>query len=96
MNVFYTSAARAESLDAFDYYHERSEQAAGHFMQCLEVATTWISKHHTTGKPLSPRTRRHLMKTFPYLLIYRVEPDAVWIVGVVHEKRDPKYWRHLL
>lgn len=96
MNVFYTSAARAESLDAFDYYHERSEQAASRFMQCLEVATTWISKHPTTGKPLSPRTRRHLMKTFPYLLIYRVESDAVWIVGVVHEKRDPKHWRHLI
>ena len=96
MNVFFTSAARAESLEAFDYYHERSEQAASRFMQCLEAATTWISQHPTTGKPLSSRTRRYLMKTFPYLLVYRIETDAVWIIGVVHEKRDPQHWRHLI
>ncbi len=96
MKVLFTAAARAESLEAFDYYHERSEQAAGRFIECLEAATTCLSSHPTTGKPLSARTRRYLMKVFPYLVIYRIEREAVWIIGVVHEKRDPAHWRHLL
>lgn len=96
MNVHFTAAARAESLEAFDYYQARSEQAAGRFLQCLEAATAWPSLHPTTEKPLSARTRRYLMKVFPYLVVYRIEKDAVWIIGVVHEKRDPKNWRHLL
>lgn len=36
------------------------------------------------------------MKAFPYLVIYRLRDEAVWIIGVVHEKRDPENWRHLL
>jgi len=65
-------------------------------LERLEDATAWLSTHPTTGKPLSARTRRYLMKTFPYLVIYRLQQDAVWIIGVVHEKRDPENWRHLL
>ncbi len=96
MNVQFTAAARAEALEAFDYYFERSEPAARRFLECLEAATHWLSEHPATGKPLSPRTRRYLMKTFPYLVVYRIEQDALWIIGVVHEKRDPTNWRHLL
>jgi hypothetical protein len=36
------------------------------------------------------------MKTFPYLVVYRIEQDALWIIGIVHEKRDPTNWQHLL
>jgi len=96
MKVLFTDAARAEALEAFDYYQERSERAAARFLERLEDATAWLSAHPTTGKPLSARTRRYLMKTFPYLVIYRLREEAVWIIGVVHEKRDPENWRHLL
>jgi toxin ParE1/3/4 len=96
MKVLFTDAARTESLDAFDYYNERSEQAASRFLQRLDAACEWLSKYPETGMQLSTRTHRYLMKTFPYLVVYRIVEDAVWIVGVVHEKRDPKNWRHLL
>ncbi len=96
MNVLFTDAASAESLEAFDYYFKRSEQAARRFLESLEAATEWLSQHPTTGKPLSARTRRYLMKTFPYVVVYRIESDALWIIGIVHEKRDPAHWRHLL
>lgn len=96
MKVQFTAAARTEAMEAFDYYFERSERVAARFMDCLESATNWLSKHPTTGMRLSARTRRYLMKTFPYLVVYRIETDALWIIGVVHEKRDPVNWRHLL
>lgn len=96
MKVLFTEAARAESLEAFDYYQQRSELAANRFIQSLQKATNWLSCYPTTGKPLSARTRRNLMKTFPYLVIDRITPEALWIIGIVHEKRDPTHWRHLL
>ena len=58
MNLQFTAAARAEALEAFEYYFERSEQAARRFLECLEAATHWLSEHPVTGTPLSPRTRR--------------------------------------
>ena len=96
MKVFFTDAARAESFEAFDFYQQHSRKAAANFLRCLEDSTKWLTAHPTTGKPLSARTRRYLMKTFPFLVIYRVTEETVWIVGVVHEKRDPETWRHLI
>lgn len=96
MKVLFADAARAESLEAFDYYQQRSEQAARRFLEQLESACAWLGEHPTTGRPLSPRTRRYLMKVFPYIVVYRIHDDALWIIGVVHEKRDPKSWRHLI
>jgi toxin ParE1/3/4 len=96
MKVLFTDAARAESMEAHLWYQERSDRAAERFLHCLQQATDWISKHPTTGRPLSERTRRYLMKVFPYVVIYRIAPDAIWIIGVVHEKRDPQRWQHLV
>ncbi len=39
MNVQFTAAGRAEALEAFDYYFERSEQAARRFLESLEAVT---------------------------------------------------------
>lgn len=83
-------------MEAFGFYQERSEKVAANFFRSLENATAWLTAHPNTGSPLSSRTRRYLMKTFPYLVIYRIVEDAVWVVGVVHEKRDPKNWQHLI
>lgn len=77
MKVFFTAAARTESMEAFNFYQERSEKVAANFLQNLENATAWLTAHPTTGRPLSSRTRRYLMKTFPYLVIYRIAEDAV-------------------
>jgi plasmid stabilization system protein ParE len=71
-------------------------KAANRFLECLEAATNWLSEHPTAGKPLSSRTRRYLMKTFPYLVVYQLKKDTLRIIGIVHEKRDPVNWHHLL
>lgn len=33
--------------------------------------------------------RRALVRPFPYRVLYRIQPDAVYIVGVLHCRRDP-------
>ena len=45
------------------------------------------------GHRFSKRLRRILVRRFPYGLVYRVEPDAIFIVAVAHLRRRPGYWR---
>ena len=37
--------------------------------------------------------RRMLLNRFPYVLIYSLEPERIWIVAVAHQRRRPGYWR---
>jgi len=41
-----------------------------------------------TGKPY----RRVLLRRFPYMVLYRVEPERVVIVAVAHVRRSPGTW----
>ena len=43
-----------------------------------------------------PPARRHFSAAFPYAVIYVEKPDSVWIVAVMHTKRQPGYWRERL
>jgi len=40
--------------------------------------------------------RRHLSTVFPHLVVYLDQPDRVWIVAVMHGRRQPGYWRERL
>lgn len=37
--------------------------------------------------------RSHKVKRFPYLIHYRVLPDRVEVLAVVHGRRDPSVWK---
>jgi plasmid stabilization system protein ParE len=47
--------------------------------------------------PLSrtdPRTRRLLLRRFPYQIAYRASATEVIVVAIAHLKRHPSYWKH--
>jgi plasmid stabilization system protein ParE len=44
--------------------------------------------------PLSRgNTRRYVMSTFPYCIVYRIMKNAVQVFAVAHAKRRPQYWQ---
>jgi hypothetical protein len=48
------------------------------------------------GPPFGPRLRRVLAPKFPYGLLYRVEPERIYVIAVMHLHRRPGYWRSRL
>jgi toxin ParE1/3/4 len=43
--------------------------------------------------PMSTRnTRRRVLHTFPYLVIYQEKVDVILVVAVAHAKRREGYW----
>ena len=36
--------------------------------------------------------RRKVLTRFPYVIFFRVDPDAVVVLAVAHAKRRPGYW----
>jgi plasmid stabilization system protein ParE len=38
------------------------------------------------------RTRRRMVRNFPYLVFYLVGTDVIRIVAVAHVKQEPGYW----
>jgi plasmid stabilization system protein ParE len=38
-------------------------------------------------------TRRALIRRFPFGVFYRIEPDFITVVAVMHGSRDPQRWK---
>lgn len=91
--VDFLPEARREIDDAFEWYFDRSVQAAEAFVRETTSAFALIA----SAPPVWPRfeagTRRYVLRKFPYSIIYREIPEGVEVVAVAHHKRRPRYWQ---
>jgi toxin ParE1/3/4 len=89
--------ASAEYDAAFDWYLERSPDAAVRFDAEVDRALTQIGQAPERWAAGPYSTRRFLLRQFPFTLIYRERPSGViQIVAVAHTSRKPGYWKHRL
>ena len=89
-------AAEGEVVEAFRWYLERSEETDQRFLD--EPDSAFASTERT---PLQARqhlagTRRVLLPSFPYMVVYRVMSDRLWVLAVAHGRRRPGYWKSRL
>ena len=80
---------------AFDWYLERSPDAAMKFDAAVQQALSHIIQGPRRWAPGPVNTRRYLLRRFPFLLIYReLSADRIQILAVAHASRRPGYWKH--
>jgi plasmid stabilization system protein ParE len=78
---------------AFDWYLQRSPDAARAFDAEFERALGQILQTPQRWAPGSHQTRRFLLHKFPYLVIYREQGPTVQVLAVAHTSRSPDYWK---
>lgn len=86
--------AAADYDAAFDWYAQRSQDAALKFDAEVEHAIGEIVRAPDRWARGLSSTRRYLLRGFPFLLIYRERSgDLVEILAIAHTSRRPGYWK---
>lgn len=93
VRVEFAPEALREIDDAFEWYLERSLQAAEAFVREIDGAFALIASSPDIWPSFESGTRRYVLRKFPYDIIYREVPTGVEVVAVAHQKRRPRYWR---
>lgn len=86
-------AASDEVEAAHRWYAERSPIAASRFLEELDVAVDRIQSEPGAGPTYLHGTRCHLLRHFPYLVVYWVTEQSIQVVAVAHGRRRPGYWK---
>jgi plasmid stabilization system protein ParE len=90
-------AATAEYDAAFDWYLERSPDAAAKFDAEVDRAVAQINAAPKRLAAGPHSTHKFLLRQFPFTLIYRERASAeIQIVAVAHTSRKPGYWKQRL
>ena len=93
MRVRFLAAASEEFSNAVSYYDSQKEDLGDQFTDEVWRTISRIVSHPLAWQQLSARTRRCLIKKFPYGVIYQAMPDSILIIAVMHLRRHPESWR---
>lgn len=85
--------AEAEFIAAGEFYEAQADGLGWEFVAEVRSAARRIAAHPELGPRFSKHLRRVLVRRFPYGLLYHVEPNAIFIVAVMHLRRQPGYWK---
>jgi len=95
-SVAFHPEAQNEFVAAAQFYENRTEGLGLDFTLTVQRAYERLLGHPASGAPFGRLLKRVLVPKFPYGLLYRVEPDRIYIVAVMHLHRRPGYWRSRL
>lgn len=89
MRLLYTPEALDERDEAFRWYEDRQPGLGFSFLARLERLIAHVLTFPEAFRAHANGRRHAPVRTFPYTVVYTVEPDAVVIVAVFHASRDP-------
>jgi plasmid stabilization system protein ParE len=92
MQVIFTPPARAELLDAQDWYEARHPGLGMRFREEVEAAVLRLRENPHQFPIVFRDVHRARLRKFPYGLFFRVEISALVVIACFHGSRDPQRW----
>ena len=94
MKVRFIASASFELDEAVKYYDHQLPGLGYRFFQETGAAIERISFMPEAWMKVGKRTRRCMLKGFPYALLYVREEEEILITAVAHLHRDPEHYRN--
>jgi toxin ParE1/3/4 len=87
--------ASLEFAEAVRWYEERRTGWGARLFDAVSHAFDLIERHPEIGPPrrVRPTARQLAVRGFPYVVVYRIRRDDVYVVAVAHTSRRPGYWQ---
>jgi len=94
--VRFTEAARAELIEAQDWYEAEVPGLGCRFRAEIDSVVRRMADNPRQFLTVFETVRRARAKKFPYALLFLVEANALLVVACFHSSRDPRHWQKRL
>ena len=91
--VVFTPAARAELLEAQQWYQAQGVDLAHAFRAEVERAVERVSSAPQRFPIVFRSVRRARLRRFPYSLFFIEARNALLVIACFHSSRDPRRWQ---
>jgi toxin ParE1/3/4 len=96
MRIIFHPEAYEEMLASARFFDEKSAGLGSDLIRAIEDSTTRILKFPESGEIEQQNIRKCLVRGFPFTLLYEATKDHIFIAAVMHQHRQPGYWRDRL
>ena len=91
--VIFTQAARAELIQAQDWYEGEGAGLGRHFREAIDALAERLSINPRQFPVVFQDVRRALLRRFPYALFFAIAGDTLFVIACFHASRDPLRWQ---
>lgn len=91
--VFFIPAARAEIIDAQDWYEREAKGLGARFRLEIDSQVQRISTNPLQFPVMLRDLRRARLRRFPYSLFFRILDDTIYVIACFHASRAPHIWQ---
>jgi toxin ParE1/3/4 len=93
MRVILTPLARAEYVEAVDWYDRQGPGLAQRLRADFRAIRARIVANPLQFPAAIRDTRRALLRNFPYVVIFRISGDVAEVIAFFNTSRDPLQWQ---
>lgn len=90
--VFHPEALN-DLLGASQRYKRVSPQLAMEFLDEIEHGVKCILASPSAWALYRGEARRHLIRRFPFGIVYKLRETEIVVIAIAHSHRDPDYWK---
>jgi plasmid stabilization system protein ParE len=89
-------SASEELAEAVRWYETQRPGLGSDLLNAVAATIDMVVQQPQIGTAAypDPRTRRAVVRRFPYQLVYQITDAGIVIVAIAHLKRRPGYWKH--
>jgi toxin ParE1/3/4 len=92
--VIFTLPARAELIDAQDWYENEAPGLGRRFRAAVDAAIQRMNANPRQFSIVYNGIRRALLRRFPYALMFVIEAyGTLTVIACFHGSRDPVHWQ---
>lgn len=94
--VEYHPEAKFEMSESANWYDKKVNGLGLEFLLEVRNAESKIVENPEQWSIYEAGTRRYLMRTFPFAIIYISSKEKIQVVAIGHSKRKPGFWKERL
>ena len=96
MNARLTPDAERDADEAIAWYDQKSWTLGDEFLTYLNKCIQSVEQHPEMYPRVHRTMRRALLETFPYQILYEIDPTEIVVYAIYHCARDPEGWKKRL
>jgi toxin ParE1/3/4 len=86
-------AADEEFKAAIRFYESQESGLGAIFLRRIMEGFNFIVANPLACQILFDNFHRHVIRQFPYSIVYRLEGEKLFVLAVAHWSRRPGYWK---
>jgi toxin ParE1/3/4 len=91
--IVLTEEAENDTADATLWYESQRSGLGEEFLLCIEAAKNTILRSPKAFHFRHKKLKGILVNRFPYLMLYKIEEQTIFVIAVFHTSRNPRDWK---